>query len=207
MTVGNINTERADSQWQKVNRGIPLWQKVQCWYSIGTAWKGRKILREWCPCLTNQIYLYVCIDTKLVFMNQFAVSMNAYLHTKNWSHTYFHSWGIGEHTQLIFINLFALSVDLYPHAKIQSHTCSHSWDVDDLLFQGTLGMLNHVRPHPPDNFESNYFFYELIPTHRKSNLYLLTFWRYCWFIILKSLGIPSYVRLNPPDINNSICYT
>ena len=32
--------ERVDSQWQ-VNRGIPQWQKVECWYPIRIVLKGR----------------------------------------------------------------------------------------------------------------------------------------------------------------------
>ena len=37
---GNIR-ERVDSQWQKANRGIPQWQKVECWYPIRVVLKGR----------------------------------------------------------------------------------------------------------------------------------------------------------------------
>ena len=33
--------ERVDSQWPKVNQGIPQWQKVECWYPIRIVLKGR----------------------------------------------------------------------------------------------------------------------------------------------------------------------
>ena len=33
--------ERVHLQWQKVNQGIPQWQKVKCWYPIRVMLKGR----------------------------------------------------------------------------------------------------------------------------------------------------------------------
>ena len=36
-----VYSERVDSQWQKVNRGIPRWQKVEYWDPIRIMLKGR----------------------------------------------------------------------------------------------------------------------------------------------------------------------
>ena len=41
VAVGKIHRERVGSQWQKVNRGIPQWQKVEYSYSIRIVFEGR----------------------------------------------------------------------------------------------------------------------------------------------------------------------
>ena len=83
--------ERVYSQWQKVNRGIPQLQKVECWYLIKIVLKGR-----WDICsfkspqgvvpLPNQPNLFFILSVVYVFAIQ--KSNHPYLHLHILYHFY-----------------------------------------------------------------------------------------------------------------------
>ena len=74
--------ERVDSQWQ-VNRGIPQWQKVECWYPIRIVLKGRwdiswfKNLQVLVP-LPNQPNLFLILRV-ICFLSYKSRNIHSYI--------------------------------------------------------------------------------------------------------------------------------
>ena len=94
--------ERVDSQWQKANRGIPQWQKVECWYPIRVVLKGRwdsswfKNPHGVVP-LPNQPNLFLILRIIYVFVIQ--KSNHSYLYILHhfywWPNIYLIAWSVG----------------------------------------------------------------------------------------------------------------
>ena len=61
--------ETIDSQWQKVNRGIPQRQKVEYWYPIRIVLKGRWDI-NWFKNLPKQTNLFFTLGVTYVFVTQ-----------------------------------------------------------------------------------------------------------------------------------------
>lgn len=95
-------------------------------------------------------------------------------------------------------------MDVNSYTKSQPHITNHYWDIADISVFSTLGMLNHIRPHPTDIYESIRCFCRCQATYKESTSYQLLVLRYCWFIFLKLFGMSSHIRLQPPDIYKSI---
>ena len=69
------NRERLDSQWQKVNQGIPQSHKVECWYPIRIVLKGRWDISwfknpQGIVSLPNQPHLFLILRVIYVFVIQ-----------------------------------------------------------------------------------------------------------------------------------------